>query len=330
MSNTLCVDIGNYSVLTAVAGASISRQRSLIYDATHNKECRDGVHPADSPLIEVGGKHYKIGVLAKNYPNFLSAVEAGKSNPDLILPILLANTPDGFEGDIKFLVPVRDELTEALIKTAVVKHHEYSITSEGRRTNCVCNFTNIDFVRETDSAAKFAYNSGVIAPDSVALVADIGGGTVNAVICSYDNGILHTTWRQSYDNSGGIALAQSIANTDVVKSYGRAFDTAKIMDAITEGKAYIGKRTDLSFETVLDDCITQWFNGIVTRLMSAADKYCDEVTQVVWCGGGAEIVRQRLLKKAHSGLNITIIDNPQYANINGLIASVKPTLRVAA
>jgi hypothetical protein len=335
--NTLCVDIGNYSVLTSVVDArergDINMMRSLIYDCTHNGECRTGMHTVDSPLVNIGNKTYKLGRFAKNYPGFLSAVEAGKNRPDVMLPILLGNTPDGFEGKVKILVPARDEVFEKLIKSAVTGHHTYQVTKERSpksdkqvSQSSVVHFTEVEFVRETDAAAKFAYESGAIPPDDVALVIDIGGGTINAVVCSYEDDVFNVIYRKSYDNSGGIALAQTIANTDAVKSYGRAFEIAKIMDAITEGKTHVGNRPDLSFEAVFDDCLNQWFESIITRVMSAADKYLDEVTTLVWCGGGAEIVRDRL----HSGGHL-ILDNPQQANINGLIHSAKtPALRAVA
>jgi hypothetical protein len=329
MTNTICVDIGNFSTLSAVVSGrestEVVKMRSLIYDATHNSECRNGVHPADSPLITVGNKSYKLGKHAKNYSGFLSAAEAGKSRTDVILPILLANTPDGFEGVVKMLVPERNEMQERLIALEIVGTHSFSIKSDGTTTNAIANFTGVEFVRETDAAAKFAYESGVISPDDVALVIDIGGGTINTVVCSYDDDLFNVIFRKSYDNSGGIALAQVIANTDLVKSHGRAFEIAKIMDAITEGKTYIGNRQDMTFDVVFQDCKQQWFDGIVSRVMSAADKYLDEVTAVVWCGGGSEIVRDRLTSEGH-----LILDNPQQANINGLVYGAKPQLRLAA
>lgn len=328
--NTLCIDIGNYSVLSAVVSgretSDIAMMRSLIYDTTHNGECRNGVHPVDSPMIAVNGKFYKLGKLAKNYPGFLSAVEAGKSRPDIMLPILLSNTPDGFEGKVKILVPARDEGKEKLIHNAVTGTHTYEVTANGRSMSAIAHIIDVEFARETDAAAEFAYETGAINPEDVCLVVDIGGGTVNTVVCNYSDDVFSVVFRKSYDNSGGIALAQAIANTDIVKSHGRAFEIAKIMDAISDRKAYIGNRKDMTFEPVLEDCINQWFEGIVTRIMSATDKYLDEVTKIVWCGGGAEIVRNRLITKGQ-----TVLENPQHANINGLIHSAKtPVLRVAA
>jgi hypothetical protein len=329
-SNVLCVDIGNYSVLTAVVNgrenSQINKMRSLVFNCTHNGECRNGVHPSDSPLIAINGKHYKLGKQAKNYPGFISAAEAGKNRSDIILPILLANTPDTFDGSIKMLVPARDEMKERLIANDVIGTHDFTLTAYGNTSSAIANFTSIEFVRETDAAAKFAYETGAISPLDVALVIDIGGGTVNTLVCNYDEDVFNTVYRKSYDNSGGIALAQAVANTDTVKSYGRAFEVTKIMDAITEGKTYIGNRSDLSFEAVWESCVDQWFDGILSRIMSASDKYLDEVSVIVWCGGGSEIIRSKVANQTGH----MILDNPQQANINGLIHSAKPQLRIAA
>lgn len=331
MTNTLCVDIGNYSVLSAVVSGrestEVVKMRSLIYDCTHNSDCRNNVHSSDSPMIAVNGKFYKLGKGAKNYPGFLSAAEAGKSRTDVMLPILLANTPDGFEGVVKILVPTRDEMSEKLVRSAVIGTHTYSTTVNSVTCDAIANFTGAEFIRETDSAAKFAYESGVINPSEVVLIVDIGGGTCNYVVAAYEDDVFSVRLNKSLPNSGGIALAQAISNTDVVKTYGRSFEIAKIMDAITEGKTYISNRRDLSFETVYTDCVEQWFEGLISRIMAATDKYLDEVTRIVWCGGGTEIIKDKL---ANQPLHL-VLDNPQHANINGLIHSAKlPHLRIAA
>lgn len=331
MTNTLCVDIGNYSVLSAVVkgreSTEVFKMRSLIYDCTHNSDCRNNAHPSDSPIIAVGGKIYKLGKGAKNYPGFLSAAEAGKSRTDVMLPILLGNTPNGFEGLVKILVPARDELSEKLIRSAVLGTHTYSTTVNSAVTESIANFTGVEFIRETDSAAKFAYEAGVISPSEVILTIDIGGGTCNYLVAAYEDDVFSVRFNKSLPNSGGIALAQAISNTDAVKSHGRTFEIAKIMDAITEGKRYVSNRRDLSFEKVYGDCVEQWFEGLISRIMAATDKYLDEVTRIVWCGGGTEIIKDKL---ANQPLHL-VLENPQYANINGLIHSAKlPLMRLAA
>jgi StbA protein len=330
MANTLCVDIGNYSVLSAVVSgrdsSDVTKMRSLIYDATHNSESRNTAHPKNSPLVTVNGKSFKVGDKACTYPGFLSAAEAGKSRTDIILPILLANTPDGFEGIVKMLVPTRDEFKEKLIANEIIGTHSFSITADATKTDSIADFTGVEFVRETDSAAKFAYETGAINPDDVALVIDIGGGTINIVICNYEDDVFNTVYRKSYDGSGGIALAQTIANTDVVKSYGRTFEIAKIMDAISNNKLFYGNRQDLSFASVWESSVDTWFDALLSRVMASTDKYLDEVTTILWCGGGAEIIRS----KVDDQPGHMILDNPQLANISGLIHSAKPQLRIAA
>jgi hypothetical protein len=330
MASTLCVDIGNYSVLSAVVSgresSDVSKMRSLVYDASHNSECRSGIHPKNSPLATVNGKSFKVGDKASTFPGFLSAAEAGKSRTDIILPILLANTPNEFEGVVKMLVPTRDELKEKLIANEIIGTHTYSVTADGSKVDSIANFTGVEFVRETDAAARLAYETGAINPDDVALVIDVGGGTINTLVCNYDDDVFSTVYRKSYDGSGGIALAQTIANTDVVKSYGRTFEIAKIMDAISNNKLFYGNRQDLSFAPVWESSIDAWFDAILSRVMASTDKYLDEVTTILWCGGGAEIIRSKVANQPGH----TILDNPQLANIHGLIHSAKPQLRIAA
>jgi hypothetical protein len=300
--------------------------RSLVYDATHNSECRNNVHPQNSPLVTINGKSFKCGDKASSYPGFLSAAEAGKSRTDIILPILLAATPNEFEGIVSMLVPTRDELKEKLIANVITGTHTYSIARDGSKNDSIANFTGVEFIRETDAAAKYAYETGVISPDDVALVIDIGGGTVNTLVCNYEDDLFNIIFRKTYDNSGGIQLAQTIANTDLAKSYGKAFEIAKIMDAISEGKRFYGNRKDYSFLPVWESCIEQWFDALLSRVMASADKYLDEVTTILWCGGGSEIIRDRVQNQPGH----LILDNPQLANINGLIHSAKPQLRIAA
>ena len=330
MTHTLCVDIGNYSTLTAVVDGRTStkpnKMRSLLYDCTHNGECRYGVHTEESPMVAFGDRHYKLGTGAKNYPGFLSAAEAGKTRADIMLPILLSATPNEFEGIVKILVPARDEMKESIITRAITGTHSYSTYRSGKKQDAIANFTGCEFYRETDAAARFAFESGAVSPDEVTLVVDIGGGTCNYLVGAYEEDHFYVRFNKSLDNSGGIALAQAIANTDLVKSYGRALEIAKIMDAITDGKQWIANRRDLTFAPVWDDCVDQWFDGIVSRIMSSCDKYLDEVSCILWVGGGVEIIRHKLTQPGH-----VVMDDPQYANINGLIHSSKiPALRLAA
>jgi hypothetical protein len=331
MNSTICVDLGNYSTLIAtVSGREVSpitKMRSLIYDSTHNGECRNGIHTDESPMVEIGGRFYKIGAQAKNFPGFLTAVEGGKTREDIFLPILLSSLPTGFEGIARILVPSRNNLKESLISFAVVGMHTFTVYKNGRKVDSVANITGCEFHRESDAGARYAYESGAINPEDVVLAVDIGGGTCNFLVASYDlDGNFEVRFNKSLDNSGGIALAQSLANTDLVKSYGRVLEIAKIMDAITSGKRYIANRRDLTFEPVWEDCVNQWFNSLISRIMSASDKYLDEVTSIVWFGGGAEILRERLEKTGH-----IVLDNSQFANLNELIRISKtPLLQIAA
>lgn len=240
MNNTLCADIGNYSVLTSVDGRDIKGMRSLIYDTTYNSECQNNIHPSDSPMIEVGSKKYKLGKLATKFDGFLSAAEFGKSKAELLLPILLANTPDGFEGTVKLLVPDDDKDSKVFVRNAVVGTHEFTLYSEGSETNTVVIYNDVEFYRETDMAAKYSYDAGILDSDDVVLVVDIGGGTVNVLICDVEDGF-YVRYRNSYPNQGGINLAQTILATDLVRGYGKNFEISKVMDAIANGYRTIGR-----------------------------------------------------------------------------------------
>ena len=311
--DTLCADIGNFSVLTAVVGnkpASINKMRSLIVDVTHKGDVRDGLTADDSPLVEVKGKFFKLGRQAGRQPNCLSAAEAGKNQAEIFLPMLLANTPDGFEGSVSMLVPAWDKSAETWIRTAILGTHEYSVNKRTR----IASFTDIEFHRESDTALHYAYIKGIVPQTEGTLLIDIGGGTVNAVIATFENGELDILWRDSFNNRGGIALANMILDTDYVKAQ-KTMKTADIMDAIANGKRYIGNRPDRSFEPVFDDCVKAWFKAIRVTVLSAADAYLDEVNQIVWVGGSVELLRPQLEGKDGQ----LVFPSPQEANINALI-----------
>lgn len=312
--NTLCVDIGNFSVLTAVVGSKnttlINKIRSLIVDVTHKGDVRDGLHVEDSPLVEVKGKFFKLGRQAGRQPGCLSAAEAGKNQPDIFLPMLFANTPDGFEGTVSMLVPNRDKMSETWIRSAILGTHTYSVN----KTERTATFTDVEFHRESDTALHYAYITGIVPQTAGTLMIDIGGGTVNALIATFEDGELDILWRESYDNRGGIALAKSILDTDCVKAQ-KSMSVPAIMDAIATGKRYVGNRPDRSFELVFDDCVKAWFKSIRVTVLSAADAYLDEVNNIIWMGGSTELLRPQLEDKEGQ----MVFPNPQLANINALI-----------
>ena len=160
----------------------------------------------------------------------------------------------------------------------------------------------------------YAYLTGIVPQTEGTLLIDIGGGTVNAVIATFENGELDILWRDSFDNRGGIALAKGILDTDHVKAQ-KTMKTADIMDAIANGKRYIGNRPDRSFEAVFNDCVKAWFKAIRVTVLSAADAYLDEVNQIVWVGGSVELLRPQLEGKDGQ----LVFPSPQEANINALI-----------
>lgn len=314
MHSTICADIGNYSVLTSVISgtntSSVSKMRSLIVDVTHKGDIRNGLHFDDSPLVEIKGKYYKLGRQAGKQPNCLSAAEAGKNQPEIFLPMLLANTPDGFEGSVSLLVPSRDNAAETWIRTAVLGTHEFSVNNQSR----IASFTDVEFHRESDTALRYAYTTDTVPKTEGALLIDIGGGTVNAVIATFEDGELDTLWRESFDNRGGIALAKSILDTDHVKAQ-KTMSASAIMDAIANGNCYVGNRPDRSFEPVFDDCVKTWFKSIRVTIMAAADSYLDEVNRIIWMGGSAELLRPQIEGKEAQ----FIFPSPQLANINALV-----------
>ncbi|MUH00335.1 hypothetical protein F7734_51925 [Scytonema sp. UIC 10036] len=326
MQATVCADIGNYSTLiSTVTGRTASpvlKMRSLLYNCTHNGEVRDNVHTAENPLVYVNHKYWKVGRQAGLYKDHINLAEAGKNRCDLVLPLLLAGTPSGFEGEVKFLVPKRDSGAEKLLKTSIIGTHEYSVNGK----EAIANFTDVAFTEETKAPAKFAFEAGVVAPNDVILLIDLGGGTCNCGVFAYEDDVFSTRFYKSYDNSGGIGLAQAICNTDLVKSYKRTVDISKIMDALTDGKTHIGNNPDYSFASVLDDCIDTWFDSLLTKVLSSTQQHLDEVTQILWCGGGSELIKNRLIQQGQ-----TVLDNPQYANIDALIHFSKtPNLAIAA
>ena len=325
MNNNLYADIGNYSVLASVDGNDISQMRSLIYDTTYNGECQNNIHPIESPMIELGVKKYKLGFLAAKFDGFLSAAEFGKSKTELLLPILLANSPDGFSGTVKLLVPNDDLSTQKFIKSAVIGTHEYNLYSNGAVINTVVSYNDVTFSRETDAAARYAFESGILDAEDVALVIDIGGGTINVVVCDVENGF-YVRYRNSYPNQGGINLAQTILATDLVRGYKKNFEVSKVMDAITRGERTIGRNRDYTFEPIYNDCVDQWLKAILSKVMASVDKQLDDVTRIVWTGGGAEIIRHKII---NSRMHL-ILPEPQLANLYGLMGQTKTQSLIAA
>lgn len=317
----LRADIGNYSSFIAVDKDLIEYIRSLIVEVTHKGDVRDGLHAFDSPLVGIKDKFYKLGRQAGKQPNCLSAAEAGKNQPEIFLPILLANTPDGFEGSVSMAVPARDKAAETWIRTSVLGTHEFSVNHQNR----IASFTDIEFYRESDIALLYAYLIGLVPKDTGTLLIDIGGGTVNAIIATFEDGELDILWRESYDNRGGIALAKSILDTDEVKLQ-KSMSVPAIMDAIANGKRYVGNRPDRSFEAVFDDCVKAWFKAIRVTMMSAADAYLDEVNQIIWMGGSVELLRSQIESKEGQ----IVFPNPQLANIHALLHLTDTEIKMAA
>ena len=319
---TLCADIGNFSVLTAIADerAEITKMRSLIVDVTHKGDIREGVMHPDSPLVKTKGRFFKIGRQAGKQPNCLSAAEAGKNQTEIFLPMLLANTPDEFEGTVSMLVPSRDTKAELWIRNSVIGTHEFSVNKKPR----IANFTDVEFHKESDTALLFAYQTGIIPKKSGTLLIDIGRGTVNGIIANFEDDELNILWRKSFPNQGGIGLAKTILETDLVRNQSH-MTAPKIMDAIAIGRRYIGNCEEFTFEPVFDDCVKIWFKAARTAVMSAANNYLDEVNQILWCGGCAELLRPQLEGKD----NHQIFLNPQYANIHALISLSGGNVKVA-
>ncbi|MEO0683899.1 MAG: hypothetical protein AAFY76_02325, partial [Cyanobacteria bacterium J06649_11] len=283
------------------------------------------IHPVDAPMIEVGSKKYQLGKLASKYDGFLSAAEFGKSQTELLLPILLANTPDGFDGTVKLLVPNNDKGVQKLITTSIIGTHEFRLYSGGAETNALVAYSDVTFVRETEASARYAFDAGILNADDVCLVIDIGGGTTNIVVCDVEDGF-YVRYSNSYPNQGGINLAQKILATDLVRGYGKNFEVAKVMEAIANGYRTIGRNATYTFEPVYSDCVDQWLKAILSKVMSSIDKHLDDISKIVWTGGGAEIIRHKVADKPMH----LMLPEPQRANLYGLMGLTRPHLTIAA
>ena len=98
------------------------------------------------------------------------------------------------------------------------------------------------------------------------------------------------------------------------------------MDAITRGERTIGRNRDYTFEHIYNDCVDQWLKAILSKVMASVDKQLDDVTRIVWTGGGAEIIRHKIINK---GMHL-ILPEPQLANLYGLMGQTKTQPLIAA
>lgn len=320
MHSTLAVDIGNYSTQSAVIfpdGASPIRTiRSLVYDCTQVREVRNGVTNEHNALITIGDKSYLLGDRAGMYKTHLSAAETGKAKPEIALPLLLASLDSSFQGTVKFLIPKHDDASEAFLRQSLVGTHVF--TKNG--TNLIAEITDISFYEETKAAAEYAFHVGSVAPHDTLFVLDIGGGTVNYGIFTYEQDIFDCLYYKSNANSGGIELAKAIATTDLVQSFSWTTDISRIMSAISQGRTFIGNRPDLDFRPVYEDCVSKWFKSLLSKAKSDVNSFFPDVTKIVWVGGGAGIIKSRVERVGH-----IVLDNPQTANIAHLIRQSIPT-----
>ena len=314
MQSTLAVDIGNFSTQSAVIsvdGASpISTIHSVVYDCTYEREIREGAADDRSPLLHIGKKSYLLGKRAGLYKSHLSAAETGKAKPEVALPLLLASVNDDFQGDVKFLVPQHDDRNEAFLKNALIGCHTF--TKNGKEMKA--DITAVRFYEETKAAANYIFNVGEVSPHDTIFVIDVGGGTLNYGIFAYEDDRFRCLYYKSNTNSGGIELAKDICATDLVRGFSWTPDISRVMSALSQGKRIIGNRADLNFSPVYDECVSRWFKSLLVKAKSDVHSFFPDVTKVVWVGGGAEIVKEKVVRVGH-----LVIDNPQTANISHLI-----------
>lgn len=314
MKDFLAVDIGNYSCQSCVISASgttpIRTIRSLLYDCTFESDIRNNAYNDENLLITIGDKSYLVGKRAESYASHKSAAEAGKSRSDVVLPLVLSALKHDFYGEIKFLVPSRNEVQESFLRNALVKSHSFCRNG----ISLSAEFTGITFYEETKAAARYAFESKIVPKSSVLFVADIGGGTVNYGVFQYEDGNFVCKEYKPNNNLGGIELAKAIAATDVVKRFRWTPNISRILTSISNGSLVIGNRQELDFSPVYEMCVDRWFGALLVRAKSDMNAFFPDVTDAIWVGGGAEIVRSRIEKTPHR-----VLDNPQRANIMHLV-----------
>lgn len=317
----LAVDIGNYSTQSAVIShrgvSPVNTIRSISFNCTNRKEARDNADNDENPVIELGDTVYLLGQRAGLYKSHFSAAQEGKAKPEVVVPLLLSSLREDFRGTVKMLVPQRNTSEESLLRNEIVKKHYFTRNGKSLRAD----IKEVEFYEETKAAAEYAYKVGSVAPYDTIFCLDIGGGTLNYGIFSYEDDLFTCLCHKSNADSGGIELAKAICSTDLVKGFSWTTDISRVMSAISQGKRIIGNRTELDFSPVYEECVTSWFRSLLVQAKSHVSSFFPEVTKIVWVGGGAEIVRERIEKIA--GDISIVLDNPQNANISHLIHESK-------
>ena len=114
---------------------NINDTRSLIAEVTDQEK-------DDASLVKIGDRHFKVGHQAGLKTNCLNVAKLDKNSPKTLLPLLLANTPTNFNGNIRLYLENRDKQTEASLRTAIVGQHTISVSGE-RRT---VRYQDIEFI----------------------------------------------------------------------------------------------------------------------------------------------------------------------------------------
>lgn len=300
----LYADIGNYSTITASTNHKLLNIRSVESDITVRSVLTKNTD--DSPTVICQGRKLILGYHATKQKNVQSIVERGKHNPKVVLPYLLCGLRESFNGTVNYLLPKHDKWIEDGLRSQLIGVHEITVNGKFYKHNIV----DIKFFLESDIAVEQAFLTRTIDDNGDCLCVDIGGGTTNYLIMTPDATILH---RNSIPDIGGISLANDIINSDWMQSFNYAFNTSKVMDAVTDGSLTYGRRYD--FSEVFTPLLNNWFDRLIDRIMMDCRDYLSEVATIMFIGGNAELLRDRISNKD----GYYIPEHPQIANIQGLI-----------
>lgn len=255
----------------------------------------------ENPLVLVDGQKRLYGAIACQGPHESPLSQRKEANPRMGFAACLRPTDDG--KDLIVIVSHWDEAVGNQIAHAL--KGQYSVTRNGHQINC----TVVDAIAQLEDQGTYQLMKPYLKPGKTLLIGS-GHGTSQEWFVEEDGYFRG----ESTENLAVMKLANMISGDQNVRSAAlrlgeQSVNPDLIAQALRTG--VFGSLPTEHWEAIRDKYVAQWYDSFKNYLLKNHGPELQSTANIVFSGGGAELLRSRVGKFA------LIPEDAQTASVRG-------------
>jgi hypothetical protein len=303
----IAVDTGNYDLKFLDGMGEPKAIRSVKFKLPRGRHALKANNL--NPVVELNGDRYHFGFRAYDYRKQIHTTETEKAH-EILLNVLACVKPIApeFKLHVHTSHP-RPELFEAEILKHLLGSHPYGHNG----VNATSHIESVSVEPEGLAAWRYAKTIGLVPPQGLTILIDIGGGTWLSRLLDEEGEILDSSVSE---RGGAYSLAADISfDARLGNVINDQPDPGVIMNGFANGTHYYGEDPNATWKNWLDEYLDPWFKGIFGKVKTQYKPFLPRVRRFLVTGGSSHLIAQ----KVKSIPLFAMTSEPRFDNVRGLL-----------